>query len=56
MLLLRERTGGPSEGEIEKKKEEANKDRPFSNPDRTGGTQVVQLLCPIFYKQIASSM
>ena len=38
--ICRERVGGPSEAEIEKKKEEANKDRPFSNPDRSGGTQV----------------
>ena len=39
--MYRERVGGPSESEIEKKKEEANKDRTFSNPDRSGGTQVI---------------
>lgn len=39
-LRCRERKGGPSEAEIQKKKDEANKDRPFSNPDRQGGTQV----------------
>ena len=36
----RKRTGGPSEEELEKKTEEKNKDRTFSNPDREGGTQV----------------
>ena len=44
-LACRERTGGPSEAEISKKKEEANKDRPFSNPKREGGTQS-KACCP----------